>query len=81
MNSENSDSGSSLTLSLVAQFDDLNRLNGVLNDGAAEECKYGDVSPCIIYLYNDHCDTNNGFEALLILASTPSIFFLPSFFY
>ncbi|KAL0883417.1 hypothetical protein ABMA27_016801 [Loxostege sticticalis] len=38
MSSENSDSGPGLTLSLVAQFDDLNRLNGVLNDGAAEEC-------------------------------------------
>ncbi|XP_028163597.1 rac GTPase-activating protein 1-like isoform X3 [Ostrinia furnacalis] len=38
MSSENSDSGSGLTLSLVAQFDDINRLNGVLNDGAAEEC-------------------------------------------
>ncbi|XP_063825917.1 uncharacterized protein LOC135075402 [Ostrinia nubilalis] len=38
MSSENSDSGSGLTLSLVAQFDDINRLNAVLNDGAAEEC-------------------------------------------
>lgn len=40
MSSENSDSGPGLTLSLVAQFDDLNRLNGVLNDGAAEECEF-----------------------------------------
>lgn len=39
MSSENSDLGSGIALSLVAQFDDLNRLNGVLNDGAAEECK------------------------------------------
>ncbi|CAH0398491.1 unnamed protein product [Chilo suppressalis] len=38
MSSENSDSGPNLTLSLVAQFDDINRLNGILNDGAAEEC-------------------------------------------
>ncbi|KAG6449021.1 hypothetical protein O3G_MSEX005828 [Manduca sexta] len=38
MSSANSDSGPSITLSLVAQFDDLNRLNNVLNDGAAEEC-------------------------------------------
>ncbi|XP_022814213.1 rac GTPase-activating protein 1 isoform X2 [Spodoptera litura] len=38
MSSENSDSGPGLTLSLVAQFDDINRLNGILNDGAAEEC-------------------------------------------
>ncbi|KAM3962619.1 rac GTPase-activating protein 1 [Aphomia sociella] len=37
MSSENSDSGPSIALSLVAQFDDINRLNGVLNDGAAEE--------------------------------------------
>lgn len=39
MSTENSDSGLSIALSLVAQFDDLNRLNEVLNDGAAEECK------------------------------------------
>ncbi|KOB68463.1 Tumbleweed [Operophtera brumata] len=38
MNSENSDCGPSLVLSLVAQCDDLNRLNSVLNDGAAEDC-------------------------------------------
>lgn len=38
MSTENSDSGPSIALSLVAQFDDLNRLNSVLNDGAAEEC-------------------------------------------
>lgn len=38
MSSDNSDSGS-IALSLVAQFDDINRLNNVLNDGAAEECK------------------------------------------
>ncbi|CAG4940509.1 unnamed protein product [Parnassius apollo] len=38
MSSENSDSGTSIGLSLVAQFDDINRLNNVLNDGAAEEC-------------------------------------------
>ncbi|XP_072948982.1 rac GTPase-activating protein 1-like isoform X2 [Epargyreus clarus] len=38
MSSENSDSGPSIALSLVAQFDDINRLNNVLNDGAAEEC-------------------------------------------
>ncbi|KAJ8731601.1 hypothetical protein PYW07_004765 [Mythimna separata] len=38
MSTENSDSGPGLTLSLVAQFDDINRLNGILNDGAAEEC-------------------------------------------
>ncbi|XP_026761784.2 rac GTPase-activating protein 1-like [Galleria mellonella] len=37
MSSENSDSGPTIVLSRVAQFDDLNRLNGVLNDGAAEE--------------------------------------------
>ncbi|XP_004925178.1 rac GTPase-activating protein 1 isoform X1 [Bombyx mori] len=37
MSSENSDSGPSIALSLVAQFDDINRLNNVLNDGAAEE--------------------------------------------
>ncbi|KPJ16550.1 Rac GTPase-activating protein 1 [Papilio machaon] len=36
MSSDNSDSGS-IALSLVAQFDDINRLNNVLNDGAAEE--------------------------------------------
>lgn len=39
MSSDNSDCGPRLTLSLVAQFDDINRLNNVLNDGAAEECK------------------------------------------
>ncbi|XP_047030299.1 rac GTPase-activating protein 1-like isoform X1 [Helicoverpa zea] len=38
MSSDNSDSGPGLTLSLVAQFDDINRLNNILNDGAAEEC-------------------------------------------
>ncbi|XP_026734628.1 rac GTPase-activating protein 1-like [Trichoplusia ni] len=38
MSSENSDSGPGITLSLVAQFDDINRLNGILNDGAAEDC-------------------------------------------
>ncbi|XP_026327515.1 rac GTPase-activating protein 1-like [Hyposmocoma kahamanoa] len=38
MSSENSDTGTGIALSLVAQFDDINRLNGVLNDGAAEEC-------------------------------------------
>ncbi|CAK1579962.1 unnamed protein product [Parnassius mnemosyne] len=38
MSSENSDSGTSIGLSLVAQFDDINRLNNVLNDGATEEC-------------------------------------------
>ncbi|KAJ2948903.1 hypothetical protein O0L34_g5835 [Tuta absoluta] len=36
--STDTDSGTGIALSLVAQFDDLNRLNGVLNDGAAEEC-------------------------------------------
>lgn len=40
MSSENSDSGPGITLSLVAQFDDINRLNGILNDGAAEDCKF-----------------------------------------
>jgi hypothetical protein len=40
MSSENSDMGTNIALSLVAQFDDINRLNGVLNDGAAEECKF-----------------------------------------
>lgn len=40
MSSENSDTGTGIALSLVAQFDDINRLNGVLNDGAAEECEY-----------------------------------------
>lgn len=40
MSTGNSDSGGSLAaLSFVAQFDDLNRLNGVLNDAYAEECK------------------------------------------
>ncbi|XP_075978175.1 rac GTPase-activating protein 1-like isoform X2 [Anticarsia gemmatalis] len=38
MSTENSDSGASIGLSLVAQFDDINRLNNILNDGAAEEC-------------------------------------------
>ncbi|CAH2048377.1 unnamed protein product, partial [Iphiclides podalirius] len=38
MSSENSDSGPSIALSLVAQFDDINRLNNILNDGATEEC-------------------------------------------
>ncbi|XP_068633365.1 rac GTPase-activating protein 1 [Battus philenor] len=38
MSSENSDYDQNLALSLVAQFDDINRLNSVLNDGAAEEC-------------------------------------------
>ncbi|GBP85322.1 Mariner Mos1 transposase [Eumeta japonica] len=38
MSSEGSDSASSITLSLVAQFDDINRLNAVLNDGYSEEC-------------------------------------------
>ncbi|KAL4705897.1 hypothetical protein ACJJTC_017479 [Scirpophaga incertulas] len=37
MNSDNSGSASNIALSLVAQFDDINRLNAVLNDGAAEE--------------------------------------------
>ncbi|KAI5646644.1 rhoGAP domain-containing protein [Phthorimaea operculella] len=36
--STDTDSGTGIALSLVAQFDDINRLNGVLNDGAAEEC-------------------------------------------
>lgn len=41
MSTGNSDSGGSLAaLSFVAQFDDLNRLNGVLNDAYAEECEY-----------------------------------------
>lgn len=39
MSSENSDCGPGIALSLVAQFDDINRLNNVLNDGAAEECE------------------------------------------
>lgn len=39
MSTESSDTGASIALSLVAQFDDINRLNGVLNDGSAEECK------------------------------------------
>lgn len=39
MSSVNSDCGPSLVLSLVAQCDDLNRLNNVLNDGAAEDCE------------------------------------------
>lgn len=39
MSSENSDCGLSIALSLVAQFDDINRLNSVLNTGTAEECK------------------------------------------
>ncbi|XP_045773281.1 rac GTPase-activating protein 1-like [Maniola jurtina] len=38
MSTENSDSGEALLLSMVAQFDDINRLNNVLNDGASEEC-------------------------------------------
>ncbi|XP_053609248.1 rac GTPase-activating protein 1-like isoform X1 [Plodia interpunctella] len=38
MSTDNSESGYNIALSLVAQFDDINRLNGVLNDGAAEEC-------------------------------------------
>lgn len=37
MSSVNSDPGAGIALSLVAQFDDINRLNDVLNDGAAEE--------------------------------------------
>lgn len=40
MSSGNSDPATGVALSLVAQFDDINRLNGVLNDGAAEECEY-----------------------------------------
>ncbi|CAH0715793.1 unnamed protein product, partial [Brenthis ino] len=36
MSSENSDAGG-ISLSLVAQFDDINRLNNVLNDGSSEE--------------------------------------------
>lgn len=40
MSTESSDTGASIALSLVAQFDDINRLNNVLNDGASEECKY-----------------------------------------
>lgn len=40
MSSETSDFGNGVALSLVAQFDDLNRLNRVLNDGAAEESEY-----------------------------------------
>ncbi|XP_049872996.1 rac GTPase-activating protein 1-like [Pectinophora gossypiella] len=38
MSTETSDTGASIALSLVAQFDDINRLNGVLNEGSAEEC-------------------------------------------
>nr|XP_032517354.1 rac GTPase-activating protein 1-like [Danaus plexippus plexippus] len=38
MSTENSDSGGGIALSLVAQFDDINRLNSVLNDGTSEEC-------------------------------------------
>lgn len=37
MSSESSDLGGGISLSLVAQFDDINRLNNILNDGAAEE--------------------------------------------
>lgn len=40
MSSENSDSRNGFALSAVAQFDDTNRLNGVLNDGVGEECKH-----------------------------------------
>lgn len=40
MSTENSDSGTTIALSLVAQFDDINRLNNVLNDGAAEDCEF-----------------------------------------
>lgn len=40
MSSENSDSGGSIMMSLVAQFDDVNRLNAILNDGYSEECEY-----------------------------------------
>ncbi|XP_059058521.1 rac GTPase-activating protein 1-like [Achroia grisella] len=43
MSAENLNFGSSIALSLVAQFDDLNRLNGVLNAGIAEECFYAFV--------------------------------------
>lgn len=39
MSTESSESGG-IALSLVAQFDDINRLNSVLNDGASEECKF-----------------------------------------
>ncbi|XP_047533237.1 rac GTPase-activating protein 1 [Vanessa atalanta] len=38
MSTDNSDTGAGIALSLVAQFDDINRLNSVLNDGASEEC-------------------------------------------
>lgn len=40
MSTESIDSGEGLVLSNVAQFDDINRLNNVLNDGAAEESKF-----------------------------------------
>lgn len=45
MSSENSDAGG-ISLSLVAQFDDINRLNNVLNDGSSEECKYSYILNC-----------------------------------
>lgn len=40
MSSENSDCSPGLPLSVVAQLDDINRLNSILNDGAAEDCKF-----------------------------------------
>lgn len=52
MSTENSDSGPGMSLSLVAQFDDINRLNGILNDGAAEECKFTIVFIHQIHTYN-----------------------------
>lgn len=37
MSSDTSDSTASITLSFIAQFDDINRINAVLNDGCSEE--------------------------------------------
>ncbi|CAG4955867.1 unnamed protein product [Colias eurytheme] len=38
MSSESSDPGANIALSLVAQFDEINRINNVLNDSSTEEC-------------------------------------------
>ncbi|CAH4028588.1 rac GTPase-activating protein 1-like isoform X2 [Pieris brassicae] len=38
MSSDGLEGGTKWTLSLAAQFDDINRLNNVLNDGTVEEC-------------------------------------------
>lgn len=50
MSSGSSDIDQRLALSMVAQFDDINRLNNVLNDEYSEQCKYYPINNNLVYL-------------------------------